>query len=97
VVPIGPSTRPTFFTAPAKAKTFVPLEPFVPMEANHFPPFRMMAGILAKVSTLFRTVGCPQRPASVDRGGLIRGIPLFPSREYINAADSPHMQAPAPG
>src|SRR5512139_1619701 len=97
VVPMGTSTRPTFFTVPARAKTFVPFEPFVPIEANHLPPFRMIAGTFAKVSTLFRTVGCPHRPASVDLGGLIRGIPLFPSREYISAVDSPQTKAPAPG
>src|SRR4030042_2793476 len=97
VVPMGTSMRPTLLIVPVRAKTFVPLDPPVPKEANHSPPFKRMAGTLAKVSTLFRTVGCPHKPASVERGGLILGIPLFPSREYMRAVDSPHTKAPAPG
>src|SRR4030043_525896 len=97
VVPIGTSMRPTLLIVPVRAKTFVPFDPPVPKEENHCPPFKRIRGTLAKVSTLLRTVGCPHNPASVERGGLILGIPRFPSNEYIKAVDSPHTKAPAPG
>jgi hypothetical protein len=53
--------------------------------------------MLAKVSTLLRHVGRPQRPDSVARGGLMRGMPRLPSMEYMSAVDSPQTKAPAPG
>ena len=37
-----------------------------------------MRGTLAKVSTLFSTVGSAQRPCSMVRGGLTRGMPRLP-------------------
>ncbi len=49
---------------PAKAKTLVPLLFSVPTEANQSAPSRMMAGTLAKVSTLLISVGQPKRPAT---------------------------------
>ena len=67
------------------------------MERNHWPPLRTIWGTLAKVSTLLRHVGFPQRPDSVERGGLVRGMPRFPSMEYMSAVDSPQTKAPAPG
>src|SRR4030043_176213 len=66
-------------------------------QAPEGPPLRRIGGTFARVSTLLRTVGWPHNPASVERGGLILGMPRFPSREYIRAVDSPHTQAPAPG
>jgi len=46
-VPMGISTRPVLRTAPARAKTFVPLDSSVPKLAYHAAPRRMMAGMLA--------------------------------------------------
>jgi len=46
-VPTGTSTRPVLFTAPASAKTLVPLLFSVPMDANHSAPFKMIAEMLA--------------------------------------------------
>ncbi len=59
---MGTSTRPTLLTSPVRAKTLVPLLRRVPMPAYHFPPFRMIWGTLARVSTLLRTVGFFQSP-----------------------------------
>jgi hypothetical protein len=42
------------------------------------PPFRMMCGTAARVSTLLTVVGQPQSPAAAGKGGLIRGLPRFP-------------------
>ncbi len=46
-MPMGISTRPVFFTAPARANTLVPLLFAVPMEAYQEAPFRMIEGIAA--------------------------------------------------
>ncbi len=62
VVPIGTSTRPMLFISPVSANTFVPLLFSVPILANQSPPLRIILGTLANVSTLFITVGLPQRP-----------------------------------
>ena len=62
VVPIGTSTSPTFSTFPPRAKTLVPLESSVPKLANQSPPLSIIAGMLAKVSTLFKQVGDFHRP-----------------------------------
>ena len=43
------------------------------------------------VSTLFTTVGFAQSPETAGNGGLIRGFPLFPSKDSINAVSSPQM------
>ena len=64
VVPIGTSTRPVLRTLPARAKTLVPLLFSVPMPANQSAPSRMMAGTLAKVSTLLIRVGQAPEPLS---------------------------------
>jgi len=47
VVPMGTSTRPEFCTFPVRAKTFVPLDSSVPIEANQAPPRTKIAGRLA--------------------------------------------------
>ncbi len=60
VVPIGTSMSPTLLILPARAKTFVPLDFSVPMEANHCGPLVRMTGTLASVSTLFTLVGLPK-------------------------------------
>ena len=49
-------------TMPESANTLVPLLPAVPVAANFPEPICMMAGTLAKVSTLLMTVGMPNRP-----------------------------------
>ncbi len=46
-MPMGISTRPVFFTAPARANTLVPLLFAVPIEAYHAAPFRMITGMAA--------------------------------------------------
>src|SRR3990170_3061256 len=67
-----------------------------PIFLYHSPPFTRMGGTAASVSTLLIVVGMPKRPAAAGNGGLMRGLPRFPSREFINAVSSPQMYAPAP-
>ena len=55
-----------------------------------------MCGTAASVSTLLIVVGMPKTPATAGNGGLIRGLPRFPSIEFIIAVSSPQMYAPAP-
>ena len=93
---MGISTRPVFFTAPARAKTLVPLLFAVPMDAYHDAPFRMIEGIAAYVSTLLRRLGLFQRPLNAGKGGRGRGSPRFPSIEVISAVSSPQTNAPDP-
>ena len=47
VVPIGISTRPVLVILPPSAKTFVPFDFSVPMDANQSAPFRMICGMFA--------------------------------------------------
>jgi 2-iminoacetate synthase len=56
VIPIGTSIKPTLLIFPASAKTLVPFDFSVPIEENHSAPFRIIAGMFAKVSTLFTLV-----------------------------------------
>ena len=60
VVPIGISINPILFIFPARAKTFVPGEFFVPIFLNMPSSSFIINGILANVSTLFTFVGFPQ-------------------------------------
>ena len=96
VVPIGISTRPVLLILPTRQKTLVPLLRSVPMPANQSAPLRMMRGILAQVSTLFRMVGTPNRPLTAGKGGRGRGSPRCPSMEVISAVSSPQTKAPEP-
>src|SRR4026208_2324973 len=48
-----------------------------------------MRGMLARVSTLFTTVGFPKRPTSTGNGGLLRGSPRFPSVRSTNRGSPP--------
>ena len=96
VVPIGTSTRPTLFTFPPKAKTLVPLEPAVPIEANLSAPSLKIQETDARVSTLLIIDGFCHNPLIAGKGGLGRGIPRFPSIEFKRAVSSPHTNAPAP-
>src|ERR671937_119739 len=62
----------------------------------HAAPCVMMCGTAASVSTLLIVVGCAKTPEMAGNGGLIRGLPRFPSSEFIIAVSSPQMYAPAP-
>ena len=95
-IPIGTSTRPGFVMAPARAKTFVPFDFSVPIEAYQAAPFRMIGEMFANVSTLFRHDGLPQRPLFAGNGGRGRGSPRLPSMLVIRAVSSPHTNAPEP-
>ena len=68
----------------------------MPIDANHSAPLLIIAVILAKVSTLFITVGCSNKPFIAGKGGLGLGVPLFPYIEDKSAVSSPHTNAPAP-
>ena len=81
---------------PTSEKTFVPLLPSVPTEANAFAPFAMMYGTFAQVSTLLSVVGLPWRPTSTVWTYFARGSPSLPSSEAISAVDSPQTNAPPP-
>src|SRR5436190_10575671 len=59
-------------------------------------PLLMMCGTAASVSTLLIVVGCANTPDTAGNGGLIRGLPRFPSSDSISAVSSPQMYAPAP-
>src|SRR5215510_11702677 len=59
-------------------------------------PLLRMCGTATSVSTLLIVVGCANTPDTAGNGGLMRGLPRFPSREFINAVSSPQMYAPAP-
>ena len=56
----------------------------------------MMAGILARVSTLLMTVGICHSPRWTGKGGLARGWPRCPSMDAMRAVSSPQTKAPAP-
>ena len=51
VVPIGISTNPVLAILPPKAKTFVPLDFSVPIDANHALPFKIIPLINTKSAT----------------------------------------------
>src|SRR5437667_327051 len=61
----------------------------------HAGPFVRMGGTAASVSTLLIVVGSPNTPKAAGNGGLMRGLPRFPSIEFIMAVSSPQMYAPA--
>ena len=52
--------------------------------------------MLASVSTLLITVGFPNRPWVVGKGGFMRGNPRLPSINSNRAVSSPQIYAPAP-
>src|SRR5262249_12672111 len=59
-------------------------------------PLLRMCGTATSVSTLLIVVGCAKTPATAGNGGLMRGLPRFPSSEFMSAVSSPQMYAPAP-
>lgn len=60
-------------TFPPSANTFVPFDVSVPIEEYHSAPFNMILVIFANVSTLFISVGLPQRPFYAGYGGFTLG------------------------
>src|ERR671925_154119 len=62
----------------------------------HSAPLLRMCGTATSVSTLLIVVGWPKTPATAGNGGLMRGLPRRPSREFMSAVSSPQMYAPAP-
>ena len=50
-----------------------------------------ISGILQKVSTLLITVGLPNKPWVVGKGGLMRGKPRLPSMDSNSAVSSPQI------
>ncbi len=91
VVPMGSSHRPGFFTMPLTPKSFVPASDPGLSALYHSGPSRRMCGTLQSVSTLFTTVGRPQRPLTWGNGGLLRGVGLRPSSAFRRPLSSPHM------
>ncbi len=79
LTPIGTSISPVLLILPVKANALVPELFAVPRETNQSAPFSIMLGTFANVSTLFRSVGLPQRPRSTVLGGLTLGMPRLPS------------------
>ena len=69
VVPIGTLNKAVLLILPPSANTLVPALFSVPMLRNHCGPLRKICGMLAYVSTLFRTVGFWNRPLSAGNGG----------------------------
>src|SRR6218665_1294144 len=70
---------------------FVPLLFPTPILAYSDPPILMMCGTAAMLSTLFTTVGHPHKPETAGNGGLILGLPRFPSNDSIKAVSSPQI------
>ena len=96
VLPIGISIKPVLLILPVRAKALVPGEFAGPIDLYQSAPLFIIKGTLAKVSTLFKTVGLSNRPCSTVLGGLTLGIPRLPSIDAVNAEPSPHTKAPAP-
>ena len=78
-------------TLPERQKSFVPLDPSVPVSAKPGPLASTTRSTLTSVSTLLTTVGLPNRPATTGNGGLERGSPRKPSIELKIAVSSPQM------
>src|SRR5208283_2252003 len=95
-VPMGTSTRPVLVILPTREKIFVPLLLSVPNWVNQSAPLLMISGTFAHVSTLFKTLGLPQRPTMLERIYFGLGSPALPSSAVIRAVDSPQTKAPAP-
>jgi hypothetical protein len=76
VIPIGTSINPGLLTLPVNEKHLVPEHFGVPTFANHAPPFCMICGMLANVSTFWISVGFCHKPEFAGYGGRGRGIAL---------------------
>src|SRR4029077_4672057 len=91
VGPNGTSYTPGLPTWPDTQNSLVPVDIPLPVRANASPPSSTIGSALTSVSTLFATVGCPKRPTSTGKGGLLLGSPRYPSIELNSAVSSPQM------
>src|SRR5262245_38940084 len=94
--PVGISYTPGLFTCPLTPTRIGPGCFGTPIFEYASQPIRRINGTFAIVSTLLIVVGHPQTPYCAGNGGLMRGYPLSPSREFISADSSPQIYAPAP-
>src|ERR1700760_1450957 len=90
------SYTPGLLILPQAEISLVPVDLPTPIFAYSSPPILMIGTTAARVSTLFTTVGQSQTPFTAGNGGLILGLPRFPSSDSINAVSSPQIYAPAP-
>src|SRR5690606_31251322 len=85
------SYTPGLLILPLAEISFVPVLRPIPILAYSSPPSLTIETVAAIDSTLFTTVGQPYRPATAGNGGLIRGLPRFPSNDSNSAVSSPQM------
>src|SRR6218665_426317 len=85
------SYTPGLLICPQAEINLVPLLFPTPILAYSDPPILMMCGTAAMLSTLFTTVGHPHKPETAGNGGLILGLPRFPSNDSIKAVSSPQI------
>ena len=57
MIPLGTSYTPGRTTSPESENSRLPLQPPLPPSAYHWPPWIMIAGAQANVSTLLTSVG----------------------------------------
>src|SRR3990172_1083120 len=95
-MPKGTSYTPGRATSPDTQNSLVPGDFAVPSWRYSAAPFRVTYGTLHRVSTLLMTVGLPNNPWVVGKGGLTRGKPRLPSIASNRAVSSPQIYAPAP-
>src|SRR4029077_13426063 len=88
---ISISYTPGLLIFPHAEISFVPVDFPIPIFAYSSPPILMIGTTAASVSTLFTTVGQSHKPFTAGNGGLILGLPLFPSNDSSSAVSSPHM------
>ena len=87
----GTSKLPGLLTWPLTEKHLVPPLLGTPISANQSAPFFIIDGTEAKDSVLLIVVGLPYKPKLAGNGGLKRGRPFSPSREFNNAVSSPQI------
>ncbi len=85
------SYTPGLFMLPQAEMSLVPVDLPTPILAYSSPVIFIIGTTAAIVSTLFTTVGQSHKPFTAGNGGLIRGLPLFPSSDSINAVSSPQI------
>src|SRR5690349_11980422 len=85
------SYTPGLLILPQAEISLVPVDLPIPIFAYSSPPILIIGTTAASVSTLFTTVGQSYKPLTAGNGGLIRGLPLLPSSDSINAVSSPQM------